>query len=96
MTRCSHGYGGLETNGSHPGTGWRAERRDIPSYIAERIDSVENLGRRLLADLAICVTAIVMMLVVLHGGERTSAAVQVSRPTDVAATVFVAASRPRR
>ena len=94
--RCSQGYGALETSGSNPGTGWRGERRDIPSYIAERIDSVENLGRRTLADLAICVAAIVMMLVVLHGGERTAATVQVSRQTDTAATVSVAASRPRR
>ncbi len=96
MTRCSHGYGALETSGSNPGTGWCGERRDIPAYISERIDNVVNLGRRLLADLAICLTAIVVMLVFLHGGERTEPTVQISRETDAATIKFVAASELRR
>ncbi len=69
MASCCHGHGTLEMSAAGPGLGRHGERRDVPSYIAERIESVDNLGRRLIADLAICLTAIVMMLAVLHLGE---------------------------
>jgi len=96
MTCYGRGHGALETSANEAGFAARCERPDVPSYIAERIDSVDNIGRRLLADLAICLTAIVMMLVVLHGGESSGSSVQVNRDTDAATIKFVAASELQR
>ncbi len=61
MASCCHGHGALGTSTVGSGFGRRGERHDVPSYIAERIDSVDNLGRRLFADLATCLIAIVMI-----------------------------------
>ncbi len=67
MMGYCHGPGALEMSPSRPDSGRQKERRDVPSYIAERV-GVDNPRGRLFADLGLCLIAIVIMLAVLRVG----------------------------
>lgn len=62
-----HGPGALEMSTSRPDSGRQKERRAVPSYITERI-GVDDPRGRLFADIGLCLTAIVVMLAILHVG----------------------------